>query len=128
MSLKNKYRRRIYSTIFNFKRHRTFRSYTASRTESGEPESHFGDAGKCRRNADVHDVRESEDGVIEQVEKLHPKLEPVLLPNLKLLVYDEVPVLLERSAPGIPRSVAVSGRSSSSCEWHVGGPRESTPD
>ena len=62
--------------------------------------------------------------MIEQVEKLHPELKPVLLPKLKLLIHDEIPVLLEGPAPGVARSVAVPGRSSPGCERHVGSSRE----
>lgn len=62
--------------------------------------------------------------MIEQIEKLHPKLKPVLLPDLKLFGDDEIPVLLERPAPGIAWSVAVTGRSGSGRERHIRGSRE----
>jgi hypothetical protein len=50
----------------------------------------FGDSRKCRRRADIHDAGKTKDGVIEQVENLHPQLQPVLLPKLKLLVQRDV--------------------------------------
>ena len=49
--------------------------------------------------------------MIEEIEKVHSQLKPVLLRNLQLLAYDQIPVLLEGPSPGIARSIPVSGRS-----------------